>query len=209
MTDETKNWKKFKEEARENDLDHQESLIDDEEDEIHDILKEEDSQAEKGALDHPSYKSLEEKLTLAEQQAHENWEKSVRALAELDNVRRRAEREVANAYRYSLEKFITSLLPVADSLEQAIQLADKHEDKAMHEGLELTMKLFHDTLSKHEVVQLNPEGVLFNPQEHEAMSMQETKEVPNNTVIAVFQKGYKLSDRVIRPARVIVSKEPK
>ena len=150
---------------------------------------------------------LEEKLTLAEQQVHENWEKTVRATAELDNVRRRSEQEVAKVRRYSLEKFITSLLPVVDSLEQALQLADKSGDTSMHEGLELTMKLVIDVLRKHDVQQLDPQGAVFDPQQHEAMSILESADVPPNTILSVFQKGYTLSgDRVIRPARVIVSK---
>lgn len=158
------------------------------------------------ALDHPSYIALEEKLTVAEQKAHEHWEKSVRALAELDNVRRRAEREVANAHRYGVEKLITALLPVIDSIEQALQMANKDNDSAMFEGLELTHKLFIDVLEKFDVQQLDPTGALFDPQMHEAMSILEVEDTPPNTVITVFQKGYKLSERVIRPARVVVSK---
>ena len=159
------------------------------------------------ALEHLSYLELEEKLTLAEQQVHENWEKTVRATAELDNVRRRSEQEVAKVRRYSLEKFITSLLPVVDSLEQALQLADKSGDTSMHEGLELTMKLVIDVLRKHDVQQLDPQGAVFDPQQHEARSILESADVPPNTILSVFQKGYTLSgDRVIRPARVIVSK---
>lgn len=155
------------------------------------------------ALDHPSYLALEEKLTIAEQQSHENWEKAVRATAELDNVQRRAEREIANAHRFGMEKMVTSLIPVIDSLEQALQSADS---QTMKEGLELTMKLFLDALAKFDIKQINPEGLVFDPQQHEAMSIQESTAVPANTVLVVFQKGYLLHDRVIRPARVIVSK---
>ena len=150
---------------------------------------------------------MEEKLTLAEKQAHENWEKSVRAMAELDNIRRRAERDVEHAHRYSLEKFSAALLPVADSLEQALQLAEKETDANMREGLLLTMQLLVGVLDKFDVKQLNPLGEVFNPQLHEAMSMQSSADVPPNTVLMVFQKGYTLNDRVIRPARVVVSKE--
>jgi len=195
MTEKTnKDWKKFKEES---DI-HDESLM---EDDVDDLENEPGS-----ALEHPSFQELEDKLTLAEQTAHENWEKSVRAMAELDNVRRRAERDVANAHRYGLEKFVTSLLPTVDSLEQALQLADKHGDASMHEGLELTMKIFLDVLEKYEVQQLDPQGETFDPQQHEAMSLQEASDAAKNTVLLVVQKGYKLNDRVIRPARVIVSK---
>jgi molecular chaperone GrpE len=158
-------------------------------------------------LDHPSYVALSEKLTLAEQQAHENWEKSVRAQAELDNVRRRAEREIANAHRYGVEKLITDLLSVIDSLEQALQLAVKAQDASMCEGLELTLKLFMDVLKKFDVQQIDPLGAVFDPQLHEAMSVQETADAEPNTVLMVFQKGYMLGDRVVRPARVVVSKK--
>jgi molecular chaperone GrpE len=159
------------------------------------------------ALGHLSYEALEEQLTLAERKSHENWEKSVRAVAELDNVRRRMEREVANAHKYGSEKLLSALLPVVDSLEHALQLADKNADSAMHEGLELTMKLFIDVLQKFDVEQLDPIGTAFDPQQHEAMTIQEVADTAPNTIIAVFQKGYKLNDRVIRPARVIVSKK--
>lgn len=187
-----KDWNKFKEENKQ-----QEEPVEQE--------QSEDLEHYEAALDHPSYLALEEKLTLAEQKGHEHWEKSVRALAELDNVRRRAEREVANAHRYGLEKLLTALLPVVDSLEQALQMA-KDSDAAMREGLELTMKLFADVLQKFDVQQIDPINCPFDPQKHEAMSMQEVPGTPPNTVIAVFQKGYTLNDRLIRPARVIVSK---
>ena len=97
---------------------------------------------------------------------------------------------------------------MADSLEQALQLAKNEDDSAMAEGLQLTFQLFLDALQKHGVTRIDPQGEAFNPQEHEAMSTQEVADVAPNTVVVVFQKGYKLSDRVVRPARVIVSKSP-
>ena len=203
MSDATKkDWKKFKEE---NSLPDDLGLEESERGES-DVG---DHQGEVGALDHLSYGALEEKLTLAEQQAHEHWDKLVRATAEVDNIRRRAERDVTNAHRYALEKFINTLLPVVDSLEHAIVLAEKKEDATLHEGLELTMRLLLGVLDKADVRQVDPQGLPFNPQEHEAMSIQETEDVPPNTVLTVFQKGYVLNDRMIRPARVIVSKEKK
>lgn len=189
-----KDWNKFKEEHKLHDEDFEEEVVP-------------EQTQEEPALGHPTYIALEEQLTLAEQKAHEHWEKSVRAMAELDNVRRRMEREVANAHKYGVEKLISALLPVVDSLEQALQLADKNADAAMHEGLELTMKLFVDVFQKFDVERIDPIGITFDPQQHEAMSIQEVPGTPANTVIAVFQKGYKLNDRVIRPARVIVSKK--
>jgi len=161
-----------------------------------------------GILSHPSYIELEDKLTQAEQLAHENWEKSMRALAELDNVRRRSERDVANAHKFGIEKFVESLLPVVDSLEQALQAADKDNEslQGMCEGIELTLKLFADSFAKFGVTQINPEGEVFDPQHHEAMSILQAPDVKPNTIITVFQKGYLLNDRVVRPARVVVSK---
>ena len=152
-----------------------------------------------------SRSELEARLEVAEQKAQENWDKATRATAELENIRKRAERDVANAHRYGLEKFIQSLIPVVDSLQQAMALVqDMHGE--MGEGIALTLQLLLTTLEKHGVQEINPEKQPFNPQEHEAMSMQPSAEVEPNSVLTVFQKGYKLNDRVIRPARVIVSK---
>ncbi|WP_419420288.1 nucleotide exchange factor GrpE [Legionella sp. D16C41] len=198
----TKDWKKF----RENNEHLDEELENEDIENIEEEVEEKTQSTDNSALDHPSYAALEEQLTLAEQKAHENWEKAVRAVAELDNYRRRAERDVANAHRYGLEKFIAALLPVLDSLEQALQIAEKDKQEGMLEGLQLTLKLFLDVLNKYEVVPIDPLGEAFNPQEHEAMSIQEVPDAVPNSVINVFQKGYKLSDRVVRPARVIVAK---
>lgn len=203
MNDKTKDWKRIREEQDMHEG-QDETVFDGPDDElVNESIEDEQSTS---ALEHPSYKALEDQLTQAEQKAHEHWEKSVRALAELDNVRRRAERDVENAHRYGLEKFINALLPVIDSLEQALQLAEQETDSAMREGLELTMKLFLDVLQKYDVKQLNPEGEVFDPTHHEAMSMQASDDCAPNTVLVVFQKGYMLNERVIRPARVIVSK---
>lgn len=192
MTDEKqkKDWAKIKEEL-----------------DAHETERESEETAQDNALEHPDYQAFEEKLTLAEQKAHDNWEQAVRAKAELDNVRKRAEREIENAHRFGVEKLISSLIPVLDSLEQALHLAEKEANQGMQEGLELTIKIFMDVLEKAEVEQINPHGEAFNPHHHEAMSMQPSKEHPANTVLEVFQKGYTLNNRVIRPARVIVSKK--
>lgn len=168
---------------------------------------EDSSKPAQEALSHPSYTALEEQLTLAEQKAHENWEKAVRATAELENIRRRTEREVEQAHRYALEKFVRELLPVLDSLDQAMQLSAGHGDKAMTEGIELTIKLFTDAFEKQGVSALNPVGEKFDPQHHEAMSMVSSPEAEPNSIISVMQKGYLLNGRVIRPARVLIAKE--
>jgi molecular chaperone GrpE len=209
MSKQEKDWGKIKEE-----LESAEALVDKATEEglnvstepFSDVPSDADADLDANALEHPSYDVLEQKLTDAEKQAHENWEKVVRVTAEMDNLRRRSERDVANAHRYGLEKFIKTLLPVVDSLEQAEILADKHSDASMHEGIQLTMKLLLDMLEKANVEQMNPVGDVFNPELHEAMTMQVSPDAAPNTVLTVFQKGYKLNDRVIRAARVIVAK---
>ena len=151
--------------------------------------------------------TLEEEISEAEQQLSDAQDKLIRAHAEMENIRRRAERDVANAHKYALEKFVSSLLPVVDSLEQALQHScDDDSAKAIHEGIELTMKMFLDTLKKSGVEQVDPINDNFNPQFHEAMSMVDHPDAEPNTVIEVFQKGYLLNGRLVRPARVIVAK---
>lgn len=156
-------------------------------------------------LNHPSYLELAEKLTIAEQKAHENWEKSVRSVAELENVRRRAERDVEHAHRYGVEKLIKEVIPVLDSMEQALQAAIQAENQSMIEGIELTHKLLLNALAKFDLAPIDALGKPFNPNCHEAMAMVESEEAAN-TVINVFQPGYQLGERVIRPARVVVAK---
>jgi len=150
---------------------------------------------------------LKAQLEQAEASLTEQKEAVLRAHAESDNIRRRAERDVQSAHKFALESFVESLLPVIDSLEQGLaQPAESEEAKALKEGMELTLKIFLDTLSKKNVEQLDPVGESFNPELHEAMSMQENADFEANAVIAVFQKGYALNGRLVRPARVVVNK---
>ncbi len=154
-----------------------------------------------------SLESLQQQLEQAQAELAEKAEQVLRAHAEADNIRRRAERDVQNAHKYALEGFVESLLPVLDSLEQGLaQPATSDESKALKEGMELTLKMFIDTLAKKNVEQIDPVGEAFNPELHEAMSMQENADYEPNAVIAVFQKGYLLNGRVVRPARVVVNK---
>lgn len=132
----------------------------------------------------------------------------IRAKAEVDNVRRRAAQEVEKARKFALEKFVGELLPVVDNLERALANLDTSDDahKAMAEGVELTLQSFMATLDKFDVKAVNPQDQPFNPELHQAMSMQEVPGVAPNTVIAVMQKGYTLNERLVRPAMVMVSK---
>ncbi|WP_339641009.1 nucleotide exchange factor GrpE [uncultured Porticoccus sp.] len=132
----------------------------------------------------------------------------LRTHAEMQNLRRRMERDVENAHKYALEKFVGELLPVVDNLERSIQaMADIDGDfKAVSDGIELTLKSFQDVLARFKVEAVDPGGEAFNPDLHQAMSMLEVPDAKPNTVIDVFQKGYTLNGRLIRPAMVVVAK---
>lgn len=134
-------------------------------------------------------------------------EQLLREQAEMQNVRRRAQRDVESAHKFALEKFATELLSVVDNLERAIDAIDAEDDsqKAVAEGLELTLKTFIDVLAKHNVEPVDPEGQPFDADLHQAVSMVPNGDVEPNTVINVFQKGYTLNSRLIRPAMVVVS----
>ncbi|MBE1288103.1 MAG: nucleotide exchange factor GrpE [Alteromonadaceae bacterium] len=153
---------------------------------------------------------LQAQLAQAQQALHDQKEGALRALAEGENAKRRAETEIDKARKFALEKFAGDLLPVIDSLDQAVRYADPSNEalKPVLEGLELTQKTFNDTVTKHGLVVLDPQGEAFNPEQHQAMSMQESTEVPPNTVIAVVQKGYEINGRLLRPAMVMVSQAP-
>lgn len=131
----------------------------------------------------------------------------LRAQAETQNARRRAEQDVEKARKFALNKFVEDLLPVADNLERAITAGDADDEaqKAVLEGVELTLKSLVDTLKKYNVEAINPEGEPFDPELHQAMSMVPNPDVEPNTVMNVFQKGYTLNGRLVRPAMVVVS----
>lgn len=137
----------------------------------------------------------------------ENMEKALRAQAELDNLRKRTSRDIENAHKFGLEKFINELLPVMDSMElgkNAAQTAETTDE--IVEGIELTFKMFVSTMEKHGVEILNPVDEKFDPQYHEAVSIQEVEGKDSNTVVSVMQKGYSLNGRLVRPAMVMVAK---
>ncbi|MGR3995102.1 nucleotide exchange factor GrpE [Pseudomonas sp. 1121_17] len=146
---------------------------------------------------------LEEQLAAAKDQ-------SLRAVADLQNVRRRAEQDVEKAHKFALEKFAGDLLPVIDSLERGLELssADDETIKPMRDGIELTLKMFSDTLKRYNLEAIDPHGEPFNAEHHQAMAMQESADVEPNSVLKVFQKGYMLNGRLLRPAMVVVSKAP-
>ena len=134
-------------------------------------------------------------------------EQLLREQAEMQNVRRRAQRDIESAHKYALEKFASELLSVVDNLERAIEAIDAEDEaqKAVAEGLELTLKTFIDVLAKYNVEAVDPEGQPFDAELHQAVSTVPNNDVEPNTVINVFQKGYTLNSRLIRPAMVVVS----
>ena len=154
--------------------------------------------------------ALEDKLAAANATIEGQKEGVLRARAEMENAKRRAEAEVEKARKFALERFAGELLPVADNLERAIQVADGSNEavKPLLEGVELTMKSFVSTIEKFGLVVIDPQGDTFKPELHQAMSMQESTDVAANTVIAVMQKGYQINGRLLRPAMVMVSRSP-
>jgi molecular chaperone GrpE len=143
-----------------------------------------------------------------QQQVAEANDQVLRVQAEMQNVRRRVERDVENAHKYALDKFSADLLPVVDNLERALSSisADDESQKAVAEGIELTLKSFVDVLARFKIEPVDPAGQPFDANLHQAVSMVPNPDLEPNTVMDVFQKGYTLNGRLIRPAMVIVSK---
>ncbi|WNJ95864.1 nucleotide exchange factor GrpE [Vibrio ruber] len=151
---------------------------------------------------------LEAALLTSESKVKEQQEAVLRAQAEVENIRRRSEQEIDKARKFALSRFAEELLPVIDNLERAIQAADAENEviKPLLEGVELTHKTFIGTIEKFGLKEINPEGEAFNPELHQAMSIQESPDHESNTVMFVMQKGYELNGRVVRPAMVMVAK---
>jgi molecular chaperone GrpE len=133
----------------------------------------------------------------------------LRTIAEMENVRRRSSREVENARKFAVEGLLSDLLPVLDSLEKAVETAQNTAGaEAIAEGVELSLKLFSDSLGRFGVEQIDPLGAPFDPQQHEAMAMVPNADAEPNSVMEVMQRGYSLNGRLVRAAKVIVTKAP-
>jgi len=147
---------------------------------------------------------------LAELQAKadENWDRYLRAAAEVENIRKRASRDVEHARKYALENFGRELLAVKDGLELGLAVGESADADSLRQGSEATLKLLTGTLERFGVIELDPEGEPFDPELHEAMTMQPSADVEPGSVLTVIQKGYSLNGRLLRPARVIVAAEP-
>ena len=177
-------------------------------------LDPQETKAEEMSSEEVTDATLEEalkKLVDAEEVASRANDDLLRVQAEMQNLRRRSEQDIEKAHKYSQEKFSAELLSVMDNLERALAAAANHEDdtvKAIYEGVDLTLKSFTDCFNRFHIEAVDPMGEPFDPQLHQAMTIIENAEVEPNTVIEVMQKGYTLHGRVIRPAMVVVSKEP-
>lgn len=164
-------------------------------------------ETEEGVIEPTPIEQLAEQLTEATRRADENWDKFLRTQAELENLRRRSEKDLQNANKYALERFAKELLSVVDSLELGLQAAvgETSDVAKLREGMELTLKQLSSVLEKFGIRAVDPMGEKFNPDLHQAMAMQPTADMEPNTVVKVFQKGYLLHDRLLRPAMVVIA----
>lgn len=151
--------------------------------------------------------SLETALAEAEAKANENWEKYLRAAAETENVRKRAVRDVEHAHKFALERIGKELLAVKDTLELGLESAENASVKSLLEGSEATLKLLSTTMERFGIEVVDPAGEPFDPEFHEAVSMQPSDTVEPGSVVIVLQKGYTLNGRLLRPALVIVAEK--
>ena len=149
--------------------------------------------------------SLEAQLENAQAKASENWELYIRAIADMDNLRRRNTKDLESAHKYGIEKFVTELLPVLDSMGMGLATEDASVE-SLREGMKLTMNMLEKMMEKLGIEEIDPLNEKFDATRHQAMTMQPNADVEPNTVIAVMQKGYVLNERLIRPAMVMVSK---
>lgn len=185
-----------------------ENMIDDSNGEV---LPDMTGEAQEAGTDElPDHAELTALLEDARGKADEHWDQVVRLQAEMDNLRKRSERDLANAHKFALERFANELLPVRDSLEMGLAAFDVEgaETGKLREGVALTLQMLASAMDKVAIEEVNPQDERFDPDFHQAMSMQERDDVEPNTVVTVVQKGYTLNKRLIRPAMVIVSKAP-
>ena len=153
---------------------------------------------------------LKKELEEAKQKNHETWDKAVRVQAEMENLKRRTQKDLEDAHKFALTSFGKELLPVFDSVVLGLQAAtgESEDVKKFREGSELTIKQFEALFAKFNIVAVDPLGQPFNAEQHQAMLMQAVEDAEPNTVINVFQKGYTLNGRLLRPAMVVVAKAP-
>ncbi len=163
---------------------------------------------EDASAETPPLTKSERELVDAKHKAEENWELYLRTAAELENVRKRGQRELENARRYGIDRFAQELLAVGDSLEKGLEAASEEPSvEILMAGKEATLKQLKQLMERFNIVELNPLGEAFDPELHEAMTTQPSEEYQPGQVMAVVQKGYRIHDRLLRPARVIIAAE--
>jgi molecular chaperone GrpE len=163
---------------------------------------------EQAATASPDIEALREELNVTRALVEQLKDEKLRVLAELDNIRKRAQRDVEQAHRYALEKFAGELLPVKDSLDLGVENAGKADAVALAEGQAATARLLAKAMEKAGIIELNPVGEPFDANLHEAMAAQPSDTAEPNSVLAVIQRGYTLNGRLLRAARVIVARAP-
>jgi molecular chaperone GrpE len=190
-----------------NDQETPESQVEAESGVENEIVNEEPSHTEVGEHEY-TVEELKQELEEAKQKAHEAWDKAVRTQAEMENLKRRTQKDLEDAHKFALTSFGKELLPVFDSLVLGLQAAtgDSEDVKKFREGSELTIKQFEALFAKFNIVAIDPMGMPFNAEQHQAMMVQVVEGAEPNTVVNVFQKGYLLNGRLLRPAMVVVAK---
>ncbi len=183
--------------------------------EDHSLATEPDEQAqledvipEAAEVEADEEESIELQLEKAQETIKDYWDQMMRLRAEIDNNRKRAERDLENAHKYALKSFVEALLPIVDSMEmgQTAAAADNATLESIREGSALTMNMFIQVLERNGLEQIDPLGEKFDPEKHQAMSMIEKENAETTTIIEVMQKGFLLNDRLVRPAMVVVAK---
>jgi molecular chaperone GrpE len=184
-----------------------ESQVEVEAEVVNEAVSEEPQHTEVGEHEY-TVEELKKELEEAKQKANDSWDKAVRAQAEMENLKRRTQKDLEDAHKFALTSFAKDLLPVLDSMILGLQAAtgDSEDVKKFREGSELTIRQFEALFTKFNIVTIDPMGQPFNPELHQAMIMQEVEGAEANTVVNVFQKGYMLNGRLLRPAMVVVAK---
>lgn len=159
------------------------------------------------------HEQLKAELAASEERAKSHWDQYLRSLADIENIRKRAARDLESARQFAIDRFAQELLDVKDSLELAVQNATQAGAASLDlaslvEGQNATLRLLEKAFEKNQIVTIDPVGTKFDPEMHEAMMAQPAADVPPNTVLAVVQRGYQLNGRLLRPARVIVAQSP-
>ena len=153
--------------------------------------------------------SRDDALARAEEDLAKHRDAMLRMQAEMDNLRKRLARDAEKSRKFALERIVKDLLQVRDSMERGLEIADQSATvESMREGQELTLKMLAKVLQDHDLEVIDPAGQPFDPEWHEAMTVMPSEELDENSVVEVLQKGYRLHDRLIRPARVVVSRKP-